>query len=181
MFLSEAQRKYLVHEQIIGSALFNLMLNAGLAWLGFRHHDAVPMRGDPSILNDAIGTAVLLPLLTCLIVTPLVRKRVRSGKLEPLIELPPGYDMLHWLPSWSFFRGLVLALLCLAWVTPLYLGLLFLCGVESMSVGGFVVVKGLYAAIMAAQVSPAIALYVMATTELSEDLDAVTEISEDAA
>lgn len=168
MFLSEAQRKYLVHDQIVGSAIFNLLLNAGLAWLGFRHHDAVPMRGDPSILNDAIGTAVILPLLTCLVVTPLVRKRLRTGKLEPLLELPERYDLLFWLPRWSFVRGLVLALLCLAWIAPLYLGLFFLFGVQSMSVGGFVLVKGLYAAIMAGAIAPVIALHAMATTELND-------------
>lgn len=177
MFLSEAQRKYLVHDQIIGSAIFNLLLNAGLAWLGFRHHAAVPMHGDPSILNDAIGTAVILPLLTCLVVTPLVRKRLRSGKLEPLFELPERYDLLLWLPRWSFVRGLVLALLCLAWIAPLYLGLFFRFGVSSLSVASFVAIKGLYAAVMAGAVAPVIALHTMATTELSDVVEGETELS----
>jgi len=163
MDLTEAQRKYLVHDQIIGSAVFNALLNALLAWLTFRRHTAVPLKGDPSIIGDAIGTAVLLPLLTCLIVTPLVRKALKTGKLEPLLTPSPGRSMVLWLPSLSFFRGLVLALAALATCAPVFLGLLVLAGVEQLSVGAFIFVKTLYAAVMAGLCAPVIALYVMAT------------------
>jgi hypothetical protein len=83
MTLSDAQRKYLVHEQIVGGALFNGVINAALAWLTFRHHPIVPMHGDPSILNDVIATSGLMPLFICLIGTPLVRKALRAGKFQP--------------------------------------------------------------------------------------------------
>lgn len=175
MFLSDAQRKYIVNDHIIGSGVFNVSLNALFGWLSFRKHDPAPLRGDPSILNDAIATAVLLPLLICLIVTPLVRKRVRSGKLEPITGLAGSFDMLLWLPSGSFLRGSVLSLLCLAWLTPVYLGLLMVFGVTSLSAGSFVVVKGLYAGLAAALVAPVVALYAMATTQPGEEALALGE------
>lgn len=163
MFLSEAQRKYLIHDQIIGSAIFNALLGALLAWLTFRHHTSVPMKGDPSIIGDAIGTAVLLPLLTCLIVTPLVRKAMKAGKFEPLAQASAGRSMLLWLPSLSFLRGLVLALGALATCAPFWLGLLVLAGIDQLPVGAFVFMKSVYAAVMAGACAPIIALYVMAT------------------
>jgi hypothetical protein len=163
MYLSEAQRKYLVHDQIIGSAIFNAVLSALLAWLTFRRHASVPMKGDPSIIGDAIGTAVLLPLLTCLIVTPLVRKAMKAGKFEPLVQPSSGRSMVLWLPSLSFLRGLVLALGALATCAPVWLGLMVLAGVDQLSVGAFVFMKTVYAAVMAGLCAPIIALYVMAT------------------
>ena len=162
MFLSEAQRKYLIQDQIIGSAIFNALLNALLAWLTFRRHASVPMKGDPSIIGDAIGTAVLLPLLTCVIVTPLVRKVLKTGKLEPLVTPSPARSMVLWLPRLSFARGLVLALGALATCAPIYLGLLVVAGIDQLSVGAFVAIKTVYAALMAGLCAPVIALYVMA-------------------
>lgn len=164
MYLSEAQRKYLIQDQIIGSAVFNAVLAALLAWLTFRHHTSVPMKGDPSIIGDAIGTAVLLPLLTCLIVTPLVRKAMQAGKLEPLMQPSTGRSMVLWLPKLSFLRGVVLALAALATCTPLWLGTLVLAGVDQLSVGMYIFMKSVYAGVMAGGCAPIIALYVMART-----------------
>lgn len=169
MNLTESQRKYLVHEQIIGAAVINGVINALLAWLTFRKHASVPMHGDPSILGDALGTALLLPLLLCLIATPLIRKAVRAGKVAPISLQSPRRTMLLWLPRTSFVRGLVLAVGALATCAPVMLGALTLFGVQGMSVTGFVVLKLFYAGIMAALVSPIVALYVL-VSEAAEPL-----------
>jgi hypothetical protein len=163
MNLSEAQRKYLIHEQIIGAAIVNGLLNGLLGWLAFRKHPAVPMLGESSIVNDTIGTAVLLPLFVCLIATPLIRKAVKAGKVAPLTAASEARSMVLWLPANPFLRGLVLALGALASCATVLLGLLALLGVQQMSVSGFVIVKMLYSAILAALVSPIIALYVLAS------------------
>jgi len=164
MKLSAAQHKYLVHDQIIGAGIFNLLLNAGLAWLSFRHHKVVPMTGDPSIVGDTIGTALILPLVVCLIASPLVRKAIKAGKVDALSASSRVRSMVLWLPRWSFFRGLVLGLIGVAWFAPPLLLLFKLAGVENMSVGGYVVVKALFAGALAAAVSPVMALYVLSTT-----------------
>jgi hypothetical protein len=164
MKLSAAQHKYLVHDQIIGAGIFNLLLNAGLTWLSFRHHKLVPMTGDPSIVGDTIGTALIMPLLICLIASPLVRKAMKAGKVDAFSESSRVRSILRWLPAWSFVRGLVLGLVCVAWFAPPLLLLFKLAGVENMSVGGYVLVKSLFAGALAAVVSPVVAMYVLATT-----------------
>lgn len=164
---SQTQRRFLIRDQIIGAAVFNAVLNGFLAWLTFRHHPAVPLAGDPSVVGDAIGTAVLLPLLTCVIVTPLVRRAIAHGTVEPLSTLAGHVDMVLWLPRLSFLRGLILSLLCLAWLTPLYLAPMLLADVDRLAVGAFVFLKVVYAAVMAAWVAPVTALYVLATTPVS--------------
>ena len=168
MNLSELQRKYLVRDQIIGGALVNGVINAFLAWLTFRHHAVVPMQGDPSILNDVIATAVLMPLFICMIATPLVRKAMHAGKFEPLSTPSSTRTMVLWLPANSFLRGLLLALAALATCAPVLLGLLLMFGVHSMSVAGFTTLKLFYSGILGALVSPVIALYVMAAATPGE-------------
>ena len=74
--MSPAQRRYLVVEQGVGAAVFNFVLNAVIAWLMFRRQDVVPLWGQQSIAGDTIGTSLLLPLITCLVVTRLARGHV---------------------------------------------------------------------------------------------------------
>jgi hypothetical protein len=164
MNLSDAQRKYLVREQIVGGALVNGVINAFLGWLTFRHHSVVPMHGDPSILNDVIATSVLMPLFICVIATPLVHKALQSGKARALDADAPSAvrTMILWLPANSFLRGALLAAAALATCTPLLLGTLLLCGVHGMSVAGFATLKFFYAGTLAGLVSPIVALYAMA-------------------
>jgi hypothetical protein len=169
--LSQTQRSFLIRHHIIGATLFNALLNGFLAWLTFRHQPAVPIAGDPSVVGDAIGTAVLLPLLTCLIVTPLVRRAIAHGRVEPLSSFAGNISMVLWLPRLSFFRGLALSLLCLAWLTPLYLAPMLLADIASLSVGAFVFMKIMYAGVMAAWVAPVVALYVLATTPVADAAD----------
>jgi hypothetical protein len=163
MNLSEAQRKYLVRDQIIGGGVFNALISALLGWLTFRQLAAVPMHGEPSILSDVIATSVLLPLFICVIATPLVHKAMQAGKVLPLHGESDARTMLLWLPGNSLLRGVLLALAALATCAPVLLGSLLLFGVTSMSVGGFAVLKLFYAGILAAAVSPIVALYAMAS------------------
>lgn len=175
MNLSDAQQKYLVHEQIIGGALVNGVINAFLGWLTFRHHPVVPIKGDPSILNDVIATSVLMPLFICLIATPLVRKAMRAGKTQAIESPSAMRTMILWLPASSFLRGALLALASLATCTPILLGMLLMFDVQSMSVAGFATLKFFYAGILAGLVSPVVALYAMAAPQ---PLKAATTLSE---
>jgi hypothetical protein len=165
MNLSDAQRKYLVHEQIVGGALVNGVINAVLGWLTFRHHPIVPMQGDPSILNDVIATSVLMPLFICVIATPLVRKALQAGKAQALDTPSAARTMILWLPANSFLRGGLLAAAALATCTPLLLGALLLFGVNGMSVAGFATLKFFYAGTLAGLVSPIVAVYAMAAPQ----------------
>src|SRR5947207_13222996 len=106
--VSQAQRRYLLLEQGVGAAGFNFLLNAAIAWLMFRGADVVPLWGQQSIAGDTIGTSVILPFLTCLIATRLVRGHVRSGKVAPLGWSRDTQPWLGWLPRGTLARALAL-------------------------------------------------------------------------
>lgn len=157
--MSKSRRHFLIVDQCIVSGAINFVLNAAFAWYLFRAMAQVPMTGgSQNVLGDVIGTFFLLPLAVCLIVTPLVRRQVRSGKLAALNWDRTTHPLYRRLPASSFMRGLVLAVACtLALGLPLF-GLMVAFGVNSMAYWNFVVVKGAYAGVLAAMVSPVIAL-----------------------
>jgi hypothetical protein len=169
MRLSAAQRMFIVRDQIVSPTLFNAGLNGWLAWLVFRHQAFVPMNGTVGIVSDALATAVMLPLMTCLFATPFIRWAVRLGKVEALRADDATLDRLLRLPTSAFKRGIVLAAPCLLCLAPIVLAALWLAGVDELPVMTFVVVKAIYAGVIAGVVSPVIALYALATTTSVRD------------
>jgi hypothetical protein len=151
--LSAAQVRYLVLEQGAGAAGFNLLLNAVIAWALFRGRATVPLWGQPGIAADTLATSFLLPFFTCLIVTPLVRRQLRGGRVPPLAR--PGSSRL---PRATPVRALAVGALSLATGGPLALLGLGALDVSSLSFARFLVFKASFAAALAALVTPGIAL-----------------------
>jgi hypothetical protein len=163
--VSSSQRRFVLIEQGIGSAIFNFGLNAAIAWLMFRGAERVPLWGQQSIMGDTIGTAFFLPLMTCVIVTPLARRRIRDGKVTPLGWNRMSHPMLDWLPRRVGWRGLVLGIAGLFAFTPLaHVGLSAL-EVSELTVSGFVLFKATFAALAAALVTPLVALWAIAESD----------------
>jgi hypothetical protein len=161
MDLSEKHRSWLIREQVIAPAAFNFALNAGIAWLLFRGRGVVPLWGEGGIAIDAIATLFLLPFLTCLIVTPLVRRAVGAGKVPPLdaaIGLPQAVERL---PRALLGRAVVLGLGGVVSGAPLVLGSVLAAGGE-LAVPTLVLSKGFYTGALAALVGPIIALRTLA-------------------
>jgi hypothetical protein len=163
--LTPAQRTFIVNEQTIAPAVFNLLLNAGLGWLVFRKLEGVPLWGDPSLAGDILGTMLILPFLTGLIVTPLVKRAARTGKVAWLSFAPSEHPILRLFPRSVWLRSLLVGFASMLLVGVPLVGLLSLLGVESWSVGTTVIAKGLYAALIAGLVTPYIALYALASGE----------------
>ena len=157
--MSPAQRRYLLLEQGVGAAGFNFLLNAAIAWLMFRGADVVPLWGQQSIAGDTIGTSIILPFLTCLIATRLVRGHVRSGKVAPLGWSRDTQPWLGWLPHGTLARGLALgAAGPVVFAPPAVLALVAL-DVPHLGLGPFVVFKASFAAAEALVVTPLVALW----------------------
>src|SRR5690606_13950680 len=77
--LELAHRRFLLLEQGVGAAVFNLLLNGAIAYFVARSLDTVPLwGGDVSIAGDTIFTTFLLPFFTCLFVTRLARAQVEK-------------------------------------------------------------------------------------------------------
>ena len=157
--MSAAQRRYLLLEQGIGAAVFNFGLNAAIAWLMFRGQGAVPLWGQQSIAGDTIGTAIILPFLTCLIATRIVRGHVRAGKVAPL---DGGRTWLGWLPHGTAARGLTLGAAGLLLFAPPVVLALVVLEVTHLGLGHFVVFKASFAAAEALVMTPIVALWAIA-------------------
>jgi hypothetical protein len=158
--MSPRHRQYLLLEQGIGAGIFNVLLNAAIAWALFRGMDAVPMWGQQSIAGDTIGTAFMLPLLTTLIASRVVRGHVRRGRVPAWA--PSDGSMLGRLPHGLFGRGTVLGVVCLVLVGLPAAAALGAAGVAEMSFGGFILFKALFAGALAMVVTPVIARLALA-------------------
>lgn len=155
-------RRFLILEQGIGSALFNLVLNGVIAWALFRHLAVVPLWGRESIAGDTLGTCFFLPFFTALIVTPLVRRRVRSGGIDGLGWTRESHPRLGWLPAGTLRRALALGGLSLAVVGPLTLLGLHGLSVGELAFARFLAFKAVFAAVLALLVTPVISLWALA-------------------
>jgi hypothetical protein len=133
----------------------NLVLNGAIGWAAFRSLARVPFSGSPSISGDLVGTAFLLPLLVCLIATPVVRAEIRRGKIAP--AEPLGY-VSRFLPRGLLLRGIALGLFAAVTIAPLTIWGLQALGIRGMGFWQFVGFKAAFAAALAALITPVVAL-----------------------
>jgi hypothetical protein len=162
MNMSSEQRRYLLLEHGLGAAAVNFVLNGAIAWLMFRQVASVPLWGSQSIAGDTIGTSLLLPLITCVIVTRVARAHVRAGRVAPLGWSAVSRRALRWLPAGTLRRGFSLGLTSVALPGALTVGALAVLGVAEMPRGSFLVFKACFAGALAALVTPVIALSAIA-------------------
>ena len=153
--MSPRHRQYLLLEQGIGSGVFNLLLNAAIAWLVFHGATAVPLWGQQSIGGDTIITAFMLPFLTTLIASRVVRRHVRKGSVPAFAW--NGSWLGAWVPSGLTLRGALLGIVGVVVAGIPTMQALGALGVGEMSFGGFVAFKALFAAVLATIVTPFIA------------------------
>jgi hypothetical protein len=161
MQLSAELRRFLALHQALVPAAINFLLNGAIAWALFRELEHVPLWGGQSnIGSDTLITCFLLPAITCLIVTPLVRAQAKKGQAPALSGALPGWlaAFQHALPVRAAAIGLAGTLVASAAV----LGGLGVAGVETLAVTPFVTFKAFYTAALAALVTPAIALLALA-------------------
>ncbi len=157
--MSPEHKRFLLVEQGVGSVVVNLAINGLIAFLMFRGAAAVPLWGQQSIAGDTIGTTFFLPLITCLIVTPLARRQVLAGRVAPAVGTPLG---LQWMPSRTLWRGATLGVISAVAVAPPAIAALVALGVAQQSFWGFVAFKAVFAAALGAVVTPLIALWAIA-------------------
>ena len=158
--MSSRHRRYLLLDQGIGAGVLNLLLNAGIAWLLFRGMVTIPLWGAQSIAGDTIGTAFVLPFLSTLIASAVVRGQVRAGYVAGLSL--PGESLLQRLPVGLARRGMVFGLAGLVAAGLPTAAALGAVGVAEMAFGEFVAFKAAFAAVLAAMVTPIIARVALA-------------------
>ena len=164
MELSPEHRSFLIVHQGVVPTLFNLVLNGVIAWLLFRSAASVPLWGESGMGIDLLATAFLLPFLTCVIVSRLIGRQVRSGKLTPLpIEQIPRAGWSH---RSVLARGAVLgAGGLLLGAGPLVVALT-LGEARPFEVGAFIGFKAVWAALLAAVATPLVGWWALSRASL---------------
>ena len=160
MELSAEQRRFLWLFQSLLPFLVNVVLNGAIGWAMFRNASEVPLWGTTSIGGDTLGTSFFLPAITCLIVTPLVRSQVKQGAAPAFSGALAGWLLPFRRPLVP--RAVALGAACLPLAGGLGVALLMGFGVESLRFGAFLGWKALYAGVLGALVTPAIALLALA-------------------
>lgn len=161
MELSERHRRFLAIEQGAIPMLFNLVLNGAIAWALFRSLDAVPLWGESSVGVDLLATAFLLPFLTCLIVSSLVVRQVRTGGVPPL---PPGpIPFSRWSERGTAARGLLLGAIGVLFGAAPLVWALDLGQAQPFPMPAFVLFKALWAAMLALLVTPVVGWWALAS------------------
>lgn len=151
---------FLILEQCVGSAVFNVALNAGIAWVAFRNLELVPLWGFQSIAFDTVVTCFMLPFMTCLISTAVIRLQVKKELLPHMVWRRIHHSILGRLPHGTLRRALVLGTVGVTLSAPTLLVFVAL-GIDQQFFRDFVIFKALYAALLAAFFSPLIALCVL--------------------
>lgn len=151
--LSSAQRRYLLVGQSLVPGVLNFVFNGLIGWLAFRGVNPVPIwqPGSPGIAFDSLATCTPLPALTCLAVTPSVRRHVRIGKVKPAA-----------LPSWLrslqrplLFRATLLGLGGLS-LGGMVIACTVVAGFTSFALTSFLWFKASYTALLGACITPII-------------------------
>jgi hypothetical protein len=135
-----AHWRYLVLDNGVGAALLNLGINGAIAWAVFHRKPVVPLWGAVGIASDTVATSLILPFLTCVVVTSLTNWHVRAGRLTPLV-LSRATAMGLRLPEgiWAWAGGLALASLVL--LVPATLLTFVGLGVDRLPFDRFLVFK----------------------------------------
>jgi hypothetical protein len=160
--LSSEHRRWIVLNALAITALSNLLINGGTAWLSAAGRTDIPpwsppIVGGPSTITDTVGTLFLLPFITCLLVTSAVWRDRRRGTLAPLrgARTPAG------LPRGTALRGVAFGAVCVGALAPATVAILVATDFGHPSVAGFVLYKAILGVVLGAVVTPAIALCAM--------------------
>ena len=148
--------------QAAGGVIINAPLNGLLAWLMFPPVPSLPIWAKGNcIAGDTIGTSFFLPLITCLILTALTRRALRSGAMPglPLASVPRA---LRWLPANMAGRGALVGLACALTVALITLFSISGAGVEGMTRGEVALFKAVYTGLLGGAVSPLFGLRALA-------------------
>ena len=158
MKLSRSQQQYLLLGHCIVPCVINFILNGLIGLAMFRGVSMVPVWGlETSAGPDMLGTCFFLPAITCLIVTPIVRRHVRRSIVEPLPHSPG-------LPSWlARFQRPLRTRAALFGLTSLVLVVaLGSVGLTELELTRFLWLKATFSAVLGAVITPFIGIVALA-------------------
>jgi hypothetical protein len=155
--LTPRERRYIVWQSGVGSAIVNALINGALGWLGTRAMPNVPLWRVPGAAADLLGTAYGISFGTTLGTALLAPRDVRRGKIGAIAMSPGVAAFVARFPDRVLKRAVGLGILSMAFAVPLVavLAAVDSGGLERMA---YVEIKTWFAAFVGAAVTPFIVL-----------------------
>ena len=147
-----------------------MIFNGLIAWLLLRGGPALGWSGAGSFVGDIFATALLLPFIVGLIVIPLQRKKLNSGKLQPINLGPDSFvqSLADRFPHTTFKSALMFGLVGMCIIAPVTLLGFYLVGVQEVAPLNYAIFKGVWAGLMAGVlVIPMVLVALRGETQLS--------------
>ncbi|RLQ23546.1 hypothetical protein DWB85_03065 [Seongchinamella sediminis] len=144
-------KAHLKHEMLVGG-ISNAIANGLIAWLILRGGPDLTWSGQHSFVGDIVATAFLLPLIVALIVIPLQRRKLKSGKLQSM-RLESGsllQSLADRFPAGLGKSSLLFGLVGVSVFAPVLLLIIYAGGIDSFSPASYAALKGAWAGLMAA-------------------------------
>jgi hypothetical protein len=154
--MQAAHWRYLLLDNGAGAAFINVVINGAIAWAIFHGAPTVPLWGPVGIAADTAATSLILPFLTCLIVTALTGWHVRAGRQVSLAPAAPLFTDA-W-PRALMARATVLAMVSLVLMVPVTLFAFVGLGIDRLPFQRFLAFKVVFAVADGLWVTPLVAL-----------------------
>ena len=141
------EHRQAVRNETVVSIAINSLIPSAIIWFV----DASPpqtLTGEHGILRAMIPAAGLATFLMTIVLTAIVRARVRKGAL-PALDWPSAErGAMVWIPQNLFLRAMVLAPLALVLLVPAGLIAVTLTGILPLTKLGFLVFNLIYGAMV---------------------------------
>ncbi len=161
---SVSLRKILATE-IVVSAVINGAFGLLFGWLLGKGMQSIPFSGTGGIVPDVLATTFLTGFVTTLIVTPILRGRIKKWEKEggkPNVSQYSGTGYMKRLPQNLWARALIIGLACMVVLSTLILSVLFMSKAAPLTPHDFIWVKALYGAVIGCLLTPFVFLPMLA-------------------
>ena len=146
MSIGPEHRRAVRNETVVSIAI-NSLIPAAIIWF----LDVSPpqtLTGQTGILGSMLPAAGLATLLMTLVLTNIVRFRVRKGAL-PALDWPKAErGMMAWIPTNLILRAIALALLALVLLVPAGMLVVNVIGILPLTKVGFLIFNLIYGAVV---------------------------------
>ena len=166
MGLGPEHQRWIVINAFLVPVVVNAILNGSIAWLSSIGEKAIPLVSvpllqKPSMVSDTLGTLVILPFTTALVVGAAIRREKRLGRLTPITNPSTLGRLLARMPVNPMRRAGRFADMSLALLGPVSLLVLMVGNFGGISRMSFVIYKIILGIVLGLVVTPLIALAAM--------------------
>ena len=161
--------RYLLIGQVVIPIFINAAITFGIGWITFRQQATVTVWVlDKGAVTDFLGACYLLPAITCLIATPIVRGQVARGDV-PALTVDMTGTWVRFFRGGLIWRATKFGLTGLISLIGPVMATWSLFGSDTIATFWFLLFKVAFATLLGCVVTPLIAIVAMTDAPKSHD------------